>query len=179
MKQSLLILLVILCASISNAQVGIGTSTPNVNAMLDVTSTSKGFLPPRMSTSQRMAMVNPQSGMIVFDDTERALYVYIFFRGWQKVLTGFSGTYSLPTDVSSIAGAAAEEVTAKNVLFTLAKNRDANYVLSTNTGAAFLNEILIQRRVELWGEGFRFFDLKRMNAPLDRTGGNATVALSG
>jgi len=79
----------------------------------------------------------------------------------------------------ALAGAAAEEVTAKNVLFTLAKNRDANYVLSTNTGTAFLNEILVQRRIELWGEGFRFFDLKRMDAPVDRTGGNATVALSG
>lgn len=79
----------------------------------------------------------------------------------------------------AIDGAASETANAQAVLFTLAKNRDASYVLSTNTGAALLNEILIQRRVELWGEGFRFFDLKRMNAPLDRTGGNATIALSG
>ncbi|MCZ4243278.1 RagB/SusD family nutrient uptake outer membrane protein [Pedobacter punctiformis] len=78
-----------------------------------------------------------------------------------------------------IAGAAAETTTAQNVLFTLAKNRNPNYVLTTNTGTALLNEILIQRRIELWGEGFRFFDLKRQNLPLDRTGGNATIALSG
>jgi hypothetical protein len=32
-----------------------------------------------------------------------------------------------------------------------------------------INEILIQRRVELWAEGFRFFDLKRLDQPLDRT----------
>ena len=61
------------------------------------------------------------------------------------------------------------ETDARNALFTLAKNRDANYTLSTNSGQALINEILIQRRVELWGEGFRFFDLKRLDQPLDRT----------
>jgi hypothetical protein len=79
----------------------------------------------------------------------------------------------------AIAGAAAETVTAQSVLFTLAKNRNPSYVLTTNVGVALLNEILIQRRIELWGEGFRFFDLKRQDLPLDRTGGNATIALSG
>lgn len=62
-----------------------------------------------------------------------------------------------------------KETEARNALFTLAKNRDASYVLSTNSGQALINEILVQRRVEFWGEGFRFFDLKRLNLPLDRT----------
>ncbi len=31
---------------------------------------------------------------------------------------------------------------------------------------------MIQRRAELWGEGFRFFDLKRLNVPLNRLGSN-------
>jgi starch-binding outer membrane protein, SusD/RagB family len=61
------------------------------------------------------------------------------------------------------------ETDARNALFTLAKNRDANYTLSTNSGQALINEILVQRRVEFWGEGFRFFDLKRLNQSLDRT----------
>ncbi|HTM97593.1 MAG TPA: RagB/SusD family nutrient uptake outer membrane protein [Pedobacter sp.] len=78
-----------------------------------------------------------------------------------------------------LAGNASETTNAQNVLFTLAKNRDASYVLSTNTGTALIDEIMIQRRVELWGEGFRFFDLKRLNLPVDRTGGNHTIALSG
>lgn len=62
-----------------------------------------------------------------------------------------------------------KEADAANALFTLAKNRDPQYTLSTNTGDALINEIMTQRRVELWGEGFRFFDLKRLNQPLDRT----------
>ena len=78
-----------------------------------------------------------------------------------------------------VEGSVAEAAAARAVLFTLAKNRDPNYVLSVNTGAALLEEILVQRRVELWGEGFRFFDLKRLNLPLNRTGGNATVAIAG
>ncbi len=61
------------------------------------------------------------------------------------------------------------EVAARQALFTLAVNRDPSYVLSTNTGAALINEILVQRRVELWAEGFRWFDLKRQDLPLDRT----------
>jgi starch-binding outer membrane protein, SusD/RagB family len=62
-----------------------------------------------------------------------------------------------------------KESDAKAALFTLAKNRDASYTLSSNSGQALINEILVQRRVELWGEGFRYFDLKRLNLPLDRT----------
>jgi starch-binding outer membrane protein, SusD/RagB family len=70
---------------------------------------------------------------------------------------------------------------ARQALFTLIKNRNPNYVLSTNSGSALLEEILFHRRVELWGEGFRWFDLKRMNVPLDRTvvpNTNATISLT-
>jgi len=61
---------------------------------------------------------------------------------------------------------------AQAALFSLVKARDLNAVISTNTGAALLNEIWINRRVELWGEGFRYLDLKRLNQPLDRTAAN-------
>jgi hypothetical protein len=63
----------------------------------------------------------------------------------------------------------ANEATARVALQTLAVNRDPSYVLSTNTGQALINEILIQRRVEFWAEGHRWYDLKRLNLPLDRT----------
>ena len=68
---------------------------------------------------------------------------------------------------------------AADVLYELAVNRDPAYSKSSNTGQDLVDEILIQRRVELWGEGFRFYDLKRLNQPLDRTGANhnATYAV--
>jgi starch-binding outer membrane protein, SusD/RagB family len=57
---------------------------------------------------------------------------------------------------------------AARALYEVVKKRDAAYIVSTKTGTALLNEILFQRRIELWGEGFRFYDLKRLNLPLDR-----------
>jgi hypothetical protein len=67
---------------------------------------------------------------------------------------------------------------ASKVLFDLIKIRDANYVQSTSTGNALLEEILLHRRIELWGEGHRFLDLKRMNAPLNRNGTNAIASVA-
>lgn len=67
---------------------------------------------------------------------------------------------------------------AQDALYTLAKKRDDAYVKSTKTGNDLIEEIMVQRRVELWGEGFRFTDLKRLNLPLDRTNSNHTVALA-
>jgi hypothetical protein len=63
-----------------------------------------------------------------------------------------------------------QTVPAQEALFTLMKNRNPNYVMSTNTGQALLNEIYFNRRAELWGEGFRFTDLKRLNLPMSRVG---------
>ncbi|GGF27580.1 membrane protein [Echinicola rosea] len=65
-----------------------------------------------------------------------------------------------------------DDAGAAAALFELASARDPEYTQSTNTGQALIDEIMIQRRVELWGEGFRFYDLKRLNLPLDRNGGN-------
>jgi hypothetical protein len=49
-----------------NAQVGIGTTSPNASAVLDLTSTSQGFLPPRMTQDQRNAIVSPAAGLMVW-----------------------------------------------------------------------------------------------------------------
>ncbi|MHA8065491.1 RagB/SusD family nutrient uptake outer membrane protein [Aquirufa sp. ROCK2-A2] len=72
-----------------------------------------------------------------------------------------------------------DEAGAATVLFDLIKTRDASYEKSTNSGQALIDEILVHRRIELWGEGHRFLDLKRLNAPLNRNGANhiASVAL--
>jgi len=60
--------------------------------------------------------------------------------------------------------------TVANVLFELVSNRDPSYVRSTNTGDTLVEEIYPQRRIELWGEGVSWYDLKRLKKPLDRTG---------
>jgi hypothetical protein len=67
---------------------------------------------------------------------------------------------------------------ASQALFALVSRRDPSYVRSTKTGAALIEEIMFNRRIELWGEGFRFTDLKRLNLPLDRTGANHNPAVA-
>jgi hypothetical protein len=71
-----------------------------------------------------------------------------------------------------------DETGSKTVFTTFMKTRVPTYTTSTNSGAAYLTEIMNSRRVELWGEGFRFFDLKRLNQALDRTGSNHNSALA-
>jgi hypothetical protein len=68
---------------------------------------------------------------------------------------------------------------AAKALFDLVKQRDPAYVTSTKTGEALIEEIMFQRRIELWGEGHRFLDLKRLDQPLNRNGigHNAAVAV--
>ncbi|HEY6503351.1 MAG TPA: hypothetical protein VIZ28_05195 [Chitinophagaceae bacterium] len=56
--------------------VGIGTTTPNSSAQLDVQSTTKGMLPPRMTSAQRNAIVTPANGLLVYDTDQGLLYMY-------------------------------------------------------------------------------------------------------
>lgn len=53
----------------TNGNVGIGSSPPNTSALLDVSSTTKGFLPPRMTAAQRNSISNPVAGLIVWCST--------------------------------------------------------------------------------------------------------------
>ncbi len=59
-----------------SAQVGIGTNNPDVSAMLDVSSSSKGVLLPRLTTQQRNDIASPQEGLLVYDSEEAAFYYY-------------------------------------------------------------------------------------------------------
>lgn len=75
------ILIPLLCLiAIYNASfaqnVGIGTSNPHAAAMLDVTSTDKGFLPPRLSTAERNAMPAKTAGLVIFNTSSNCLEVY-------------------------------------------------------------------------------------------------------
>ena len=63
--------------SINTAQaVGIGINSANASALLDLTSTTRGFLPPRMTTTQKNAIATPAEGLIVMDITLHKLYVH-------------------------------------------------------------------------------------------------------
>ena len=60
---------------------------------------------------------------------------------------------------------------AISVLETLVKARYPAYSAAALTGTALINEILLQRRIELWGEGFSLLDIKRLKTGLNRPAG--------
>jgi hypothetical protein len=60
----------------ANKQLGIGTSLPASSAKLDVSSTTKGFLMPRMTTAQRNAISTATAGLQVFDLTTNSPWYY-------------------------------------------------------------------------------------------------------
>ena len=77
-KLSFFIALLLFFSSAMLAQVGINTdnSTPDASAMLDVKSTSKGFLLPRMTTTQRDAITLPVAGLTIYNSTKNCNETY-------------------------------------------------------------------------------------------------------
>lgn len=78
----------------------------------------------------------------------------------------------------ALARISGSEAASRTVYNAFMLNRNPSYVPSSNTGTAYINEILDSRRIELWGEGFRFLDLKRLNLPLDRGSSSTTNHVS-
>ena len=105
------------------AQIGVGTSNPDPSALLDVTSTSKGFLVPRINNTNRNLINNPVLGLIIFNTDANKLEINIGYpiSNWVKYsdvgpvgnpglkgptgLRGISGvTYSLSGALGSVVG---------------------------------------------------------------------------
>jgi hypothetical protein len=66
MRKIFTFLAAVLLTAITNAQVGIGTTTPNDSSALDLTSITKGFLIPRMTDDERRNIDTPAEGLMVY-----------------------------------------------------------------------------------------------------------------
>jgi hypothetical protein len=60
----------------NNRNVAIGNTNPNVTAQLDVDSTTRGFLPPRLTTSQRNLITTPATGLQIYNTTDNVMQHY-------------------------------------------------------------------------------------------------------
>jgi hypothetical protein len=91
MENKIIILLVISIVHLKLAAQNIGINatgaTPNPSAMLDVSSTSKGLLMPRMTTLQRNAIATPAEGLKVYDTDTKTFWFYNG-TGWIQSATG-------------------------------------------------------------------------------------------
>jgi len=75
--KTILVAITLMVASSLFAQVGIGTTTPDVSSKLDVTATDKGFLTPRMTAAQRVNIPSPAAGLLVYQiDGTIGFYYY-------------------------------------------------------------------------------------------------------
>jgi hypothetical protein len=81
MKQFFTLLAAVLLTATTQAQVGVGTTTPDASAALDITSTTKGLLIPRMTTAQRNLISSPAIGLQIYNTTTNSLE-YKAASGW-------------------------------------------------------------------------------------------------
>jgi hypothetical protein len=64
---------------------GIGTLTPNASSLLDITSTTKGILIPRMTKAQRDLIPAPAVGLMIFQTNSTPGFYYYDCSGWVAV----------------------------------------------------------------------------------------------
>ena len=131
MKKLLIFAAVIAVSFTTSAQVGIGTAAPDASAALDITSTTSGLLPPRMTKVQRDAIATPAAGLIM----------YCTDCGANGELQFYNGTTWV-----NMVGAAAEEFTYQEVTsgtgqIWLDRNLGATQVATSSTDAASYGDL--------------------------------------
>lgn len=88
----------------STGKIGIGTTAPNASALLEISSTNKGVLLPRMTIAQRNALPSPVNGLLIFQiDGSRGLWYY-FNGSWNPVAPSTSAYAN--TALSNLAATA-------------------------------------------------------------------------
>jgi hypothetical protein len=75
----------------TSGDVGIGTTSPAATAALDVSSTTKGMLLPRMLAAQRTAIASPATGLIVYQTDGTAGFYYFNGLIWLQLSSGSVG----------------------------------------------------------------------------------------
>ena len=103
----------------SGVNVGIGTTNPHTSAQLDVSSTAKGFLPPRMTTAQRNAIASPTPGLMLFNTTTQSLEIFTAY-GW----------YGIQVQIPPrklLGGISQEEA------FSIQQTNDGGYIVAGNS----------------------------------------------
>ena len=153
MKKIFFILNVLLIASFADAQTGIGTTTPNASAKLDVSSTTQGFLPPRVTLTgtndnttiknSAGASITPATGLLVYNtattttDPFRVVPGYYYFNGttWISISNG------LIIDNSKSAGFTLA-ATDNNKVFLITSTTDITITVPNTLPVGFSCQII-------------------------------------
>ena len=103
MKHFFTLLAVVLLTATTYAQVGVGTTTPDASSALDITSTTKGLLIPRMTETQRDAISSPATGLMIYQTDGTVGFYYYNGSSWVEV-AATSKTYSVNTFYAELVG---------------------------------------------------------------------------
>jgi len=83
--------------ALNTGRVGINTLSPDTSAILDVKSSDKGFLPPRMTEAQRDAISLPATGLLIYQTDETPGYYYYSGSNWIGIAGAGAGAISTST----------------------------------------------------------------------------------
>ncbi len=86
----------------STGSAGIGTLTPNASALLDISSTSKGLLIPRMTSTQRNAIITPATGLLIYQTNNTPGFYFYNGTAWSVLKT--TAGWGLKGNAGTIAG---------------------------------------------------------------------------
>lgn len=102
-RQLLLLFPIFLTVAWGQNNVGIGTTTPDASAVLELQSSNQGVLVPRMSTALRLGIASPANGLLVYDTDENCFFYYIAATAsWQSLcIPGPQGPQGPPGDSGS------------------------------------------------------------------------------
>lgn len=128
----------IACCHTATAQnnLGVGTSSPNASAKLDVSSTTQGMLMPRMTMAQRDAISSPATGLMIFQTDNTPGFYYYTGSAWQAVSSGGS---SSGADIYGNGAAGALNVASGNTVdWSASAPSDLNFQFSSITIAGTL-----------------------------------------
>jgi hypothetical protein len=138
MKKIIVLIITTFVINYVNAQLGIGTTTPNSSAALDISDTTKGLLIPRMTMAQRMAILNPAEGLLVFQTDDIKGFWLFDGNDWKSLLNAINSQGSasvLKTNSSSKNGVMIVVYTSSNVYgFTKNISGTPTWTISSITG---------------------------------------------
>ena len=108
----------------ANAQIGIGTSSPDSSSLLDLSSTTKGLLVPRMTTIEQLALINPAIGLTIFNTTTRQIET--------NVGSSLGGVFWTGVNVGSTASEGTNTTTFATTKFVLDNTNHFNSITSNS-----------------------------------------------
>ncbi len=123
-KQFFLFLFIL--SGIVNAQNGLGTTAPDASSILDLSSTSKGLLLPRMTTEQRDSIQNPANGLVIFN---KSLNLFELNSGtpalknWKTIseISMINSGYNSISAIGEVTTDATQDVVASEMIVTPAE----------------------------------------------------------